>query len=176
VTGNVVGAATDKADDLAGDAVSGTPKWLIPGLFGLAIIAGALYTMKGCGTTTTTPPTGGITTPAAKASPAATKGALTDVKLPDGTTLKGAAELVTMGVDKARLDPEGYSDQNPMADNATTRHQDPPLDDRHLGARKQATEHRARAAFIGLPCPTKSAGAVPCPSAFLGFASRLSGV
>lgn len=72
MAGNVVGAATDKADDLADDAVSGTPKWLIPGLIGLAIIA--------------------------------------------------------------------------------------------------------RAAFIGLPCPTKSAGAVLCPSAFLGFASRLSGV
>jgi OOP family OmpA-OmpF porin len=229
--GNVVGAATDKAGDLAGDAVSGTPKWLIPGLIGLAVIAGPLYTMKGCGTTTTTPPTGGITapegvtqkpinpegvatpaaeaSPAPEASPAATEAALTDVKLPDGTTLKGAAEgiesklvgfaqdaaklvdketwfnfdrllfdtgkstlnkagsqaqlenmvailkafptvslkvggytdntgnkdanmklsadratavvaaLVTMGVDKARLEGEGYGDQNPVADNAT---------------------------------------------------------
>ena len=228
--GDVIeGTVVDKVGDLAGDTVSGAPKWLIPGMIGLAIVAGALFMMKGCGTTT--PPTGGITapegvtqkpmnpegvatpaaeaSPAPEASPAAPEVALTDVKLPDGTTLKGAAEgienklvgfvqdaakpvdketwfnfdrllfdmgkatlnkagsqaqlenmvtilkafpnvslkvggytdntgnkdanmklsadrakavvaeLVTMGVDKARLDPEGYGDQHPVADNAT---------------------------------------------------------
>ena len=106
------GAAVDKVDELVQGA--GLPKWVAPGVILLTVFGAGFFLMRGCNNETSVPSitdtqvrpagaTGGNPggSPAPEASPAAETSpvpeaspevALTDIKLPDGTVLKGAAE------------------------------------------------------------------------------------